>query len=136
MPEWIQPVMSRIRSVMMAPGGGRPHPYPSPRARREFRAGERGRSPQLVMSCEPPYPLVRSEFSVQRPSTSPEGELGSRDLFLCARSYTILRASNDSRRSHPMSETPSAEFTLRPYEPERDAARIQEIVAEIWGGGD
>jgi ribosomal protein S18 acetylase RimI-like enzyme len=35
-----------------------------------------------------------------------------------------------------MSETPSAEFTLRPYEPERDAARIQEIVAEIWGGGD
>lgn len=27
-------------------------------------------------------------------------------------------------------------ITLRPYEAERDAARIKEIVAEIWGGGD
>lgn len=35
-----------------------------------------------------------------------------------------------------MTEPLTGDITLRPYEAERDAARVKEIVAEIWGGGD
>jgi ribosomal protein S18 acetylase RimI-like enzyme len=35
-----------------------------------------------------------------------------------------------------MTQTLVEGITLRPYDAERDAARVKEIVAEIWGGGD
>jgi len=35
-----------------------------------------------------------------------------------------------------MTKARTDDFTLRPFDPQRDAQRLREIIGEIWGGGD